>query len=259
MAESPGIVPAYRGEVERIQGLTLTNQLQLNELVGDVFAYTNSKYNVFMQLAGNYRNIDIAPKELCKLNILHDDTVRGIVFTSKPFHPISMSWEWSAKQAFLCPNVVFNEVTTGIAGETVPIPVVPPDDGFQVPSIVIPSMPAFSFPFIPTTKTYTWVINNVATGGIPGPRLASNHVVFRIDAYIVGGTSATFNIEERSIIGTAGSNLLAADLVAVPGGASAIAFIDPLVEIGNWLWLDISAKVGTISKLVVTLTLMVTA
>lgn len=152
MSQAPGITPAYRGKAEQLQGLILLDQAQLNDLTGDIFAYKNSKYTVSMKLAGNYRNIDIVPKEKCLLNIEYLDTVRGIVFINKPFHPINMGWEWDASKGFLSPTISFNEITNGIGGqteqipaETVDIPIAPPTDGFSIPDIVIPS---FSFPAI---------------------------------------------------------------------------------------------------------------
>ena len=155
MSESPGSAPSYRGKVERTQGLILTSQSQLNELTGDLFAYKNAKYNVSMKMAGNYRNIDIAPKEICNLNILPSDTIRNIQFTNKAFHPVSIGFGWRADRAFLCAeNVVFNEVTSGIVGKTVSIPVVPPTDGFQVPSYLFPAFPAFSFPEMRSIAEY---------------------------------------------------------------------------------------------------------
>jgi hypothetical protein len=153
LSQAPGAAPSYRGTVERMQGLILVDQAQLNDLAGDVFAYKNAKHTVSMQLAGNYRNIDIAPKELCKLNIGRDDTVRGIQFTNKAFHPMSMGWNWSSEKAFLYPNVVFNEVTNGIGGETEPVPaetvdvpVIPDTGGFNIPDFVMPNFPPFSWP-----------------------------------------------------------------------------------------------------------------
>jgi hypothetical protein len=152
MSQAPGFTPSYRGKIDRLQGLILVDQAQLNDLTGDIFAYKNSKYTVSMNLAGNYRNLDIVPKEKCLLNILHNDTVRGITFINKPFHPINMNWKWDASKAFLVPTLVLNEVTNGIGGQTeqipaepVVIPAAPPTDGFSIPDIVIPQ---FSFPTI---------------------------------------------------------------------------------------------------------------
>ena len=260
LSGAPGSAPSYRGKVERTQGLILTSQAQLNDITGDVFAYKNGKYNVSMKMSGNYRNIDIAPKEQCKLNINIDDTIRGITFTNKSFHPISMSWTWNSEKGFLSPAILFNEVTNGIGGETeqipaetVDIPYVPPDFGFTIPDFVLPEFPAFSFPYIPSIKTYTWVISSPAIGGVPGPFLVSNATVLRFDAYCVGGTSVSFNIEDRLTIGVAGTNIRSVDLTAYTFGGSAVSFIHPLIPQFHWFWLDISNVDGAVTDFVVTM------
>ena len=108
-----------------------------------------------------------------------------------------------------------------------------------------------------TTNTHsaTWVIDSPAVGGVPGPRIPKNWTVTRIDAYVTAATSATFNIEERSTIGSAGTNIMTSDLAATTTGASDTgAFNDSALAAGNWLWVDISAVSGTPGKLVLTLT-----
>ena len=103
-------------------------------------------------------------------------------------------------------------------------------------------------------RTYTWVISIPGIGGIPGSRLAEVHTVTRIDSYVTSGTSATFNIEERSTIGSAGVDILTSDQVADIDGASDTSFANASLASGNWLWLDISATDGSPGQLVVTLT-----
>jgi hypothetical protein len=256
MSQAPGFVHSNHGNVERIEGATLISQSQLNDLTGDLFAYKNAKYIVTMDMIGNYRNIDIAPKEKCLLNIGANDTVRGITFTNKPFHPVSMNWQWNSEKAFLYPNIVFNEVTNGICGETEPIPAETVDvpetpPGYTPPSFDFPPIPPFNG-FI-GVKTYTWPIGHPLIGGIGGPRIAFQTTAIRVDAYCVGGTSVTFNIEERSVIGTPGTNLFAADLVAPVTGVSSASFSNAGLAMGNWLWLDISAVSGAVTQFVITL------
>jgi hypothetical protein len=89
------------------------------------------------------------------------------------------------------------------------------------------------------------------------------HVVSTIDAYCVGGTSVTFNIEDRSIIGTVGNNLTNPDMIATTSGVSYStgtyttgtygAVVYPNLPAGSWLWLDISGVVGGVTQFVVTL------
>ena len=102
-------------------------------------------------------------------------------------------------------------------------------------------------------KSYTWVIDNPATGGIPGPRLKVAHTVTRLDSYVTAATSVTFNIEERSTIGSAGTDILASDQVADTDGAIASSFSNAGLAADCWLWLDISAVSGTPGKVVITL------
>jgi len=102
-------------------------------------------------------------------------------------------------------------------------------------------------------RTYSWVIQNPTAGGIPGPRLKDAQTAIRIDSYVTAATSVTFNIEERSTIGTPGTDLLAADQVADITGETATAFSNSSLAADNWLWLDIASVGGTPGSLVVTL------
>lgn len=103
-------------------------------------------------------------------------------------------------------------------------------------------------------RTFTWTIRDPAVGGIAGPRLHVDETVLRIDAFVIGGTSATFNIEERTAIGSSGTNLLSSDQVATTSGAYATSFSNSSLGAGNWLWIDVSAVSGTPTELVVVLT-----
>jgi hypothetical protein len=98
-----------------------------------------------------------------------------------------------------------------------------------------------------------WVVQSPANGGVPGPRLKEAHTATRIDSFVTSNTSATFNIEERSTIGSAGTNLLASDQVAVTGGTTTTSFSDGALAADNWLWIDIASVSGTPAELVITL------
>lgn len=101
---------------------------------------------------------------------------------------------------------------------------------------------------------FTWVVVSPVTGGILGPRIPHGMKPQRIDAYVAAATSATFNIEERTTIGSAGTNLVTSDLVATTTGVShTTAFANDNIAMGSWLYLDISATSGTPGQLVVTL------
>jgi uncharacterized protein YjiK len=110
--------------------------------------------------------------------------------------------------------------------------------------------PAFS-----NTVTFTWVVSSPTTGGVLGPKLPCNHIVQKIESYVAAATSATFNIEQRSTPGSAGTNIMSSDQVAVTTGtATPTTWNDMNLDAGNWLYLDISATSGTPGQLVVTLT-----
>jgi hypothetical protein len=102
-------------------------------------------------------------------------------------------------------------------------------------------------------RTYTWVVDTPVAGGIPGPRLKTLHTATRIDSFIVGGTFVQFNIEERSVIGSTGTNIMGTDMSADANGETTTSFTNPSLAADNWLWLDISGVSGSVSKFVVTL------
>lgn len=106
-------------------------------------------------------------------------------------------------------------------------------------------------------KTHTWVIRNPAVGGVLGPRISEAQTASRIDAYVTAATSVTFNIEKRSTIGSAGTNLMASDLAATTSGASQTSFAASALASGDWLWVDISAVSGTPGQVVIVLTTQV--
>lgn len=171
LASAPGSVPKYQGRVERTQGLALTNQNQLNWLVGSIFAYRNARYpNVIMRMAGGYRIIDIAPQEMVRISIDNDATNRGITWVAKRFHPLSISYDFDPQRKVLLPTITLHELPTGLAGETLSIPVEPPDGGYDQPPspgpgpIPIPPPPSILI------KRFGWsmIINNGSTVIPPG-------------------------------------------------------------------------------------------
>lgn len=155
LSQAPGSAPSYSGRVERFQGLALSSQAQLNELVGNVYTFKNSRYpSIVFQLAGNYRNYDIAPQERVPVNIAATDTPRGIVFNDKPFLIGGMSFAYNSEQQILLPTINTQEITSGVAGITqivgslIPIPDSPPiaggspvGGGFSIPPLQVPPIP----------------------------------------------------------------------------------------------------------------------
>jgi len=103
------------------------------------------------------------------------------------------------------------------------------------------------------TDAKCWVIPDPAVGGYPGLEIPVTWTVTRVHGYVVGGTSADFNIEERTVIGSAGTNIQTADLQAVPAGANTTDLANPSLAAGNTLWVDVSAVVGSPTALVITI------
>ena len=57
-----------------------------------------------------------------------------------------------------------------------------------------------------------------------------------------------------STIGTTGTNVLSASMVATTTGVSSSSFSDSSLTAGNWLWIQISAISGTPGQLCITVT-----
>ena len=108
----------------------------------------------------------------------------------------------------------------------------------------------------PIQKTFTWPISNPAAAGIPGTRIDRNCAVALISAYCVGGTSVTFNIEERNTIGSTGTNIMGTNMVAVTSGTTTTTFSHGSLTAGNWLWLNIAGAVANPTYFVVTLSVV---
>lgn len=154
LASAPGNTPSFRGKIETHEGLALAGQVQLNQLVGNVWANENSPYpSIGLDMANNARNLDIAPQETVNVNILSSDTVRGLAIAGQ-FIPSSFDWRYDAKNGFLIPQVDFKSLIDGDAGETITI--ASPEDvdngGNNVPPLQIPP---FTFPTGGSTNTGT--------------------------------------------------------------------------------------------------------
>lgn len=147
MAGAPGSAPSYAGKPDRQQGLILASQTQLNALTGNMFAYKNSRYpDIEFVMGGNYANLDIAPIERIQVNLAATDTPRGITLTNAPFHITRIAHQYDANNGTYIPTINVAQLVNGVAAETIPIPPQPPDNGYKVPKISIPAIPALTFP-----------------------------------------------------------------------------------------------------------------
>jgi len=139
LAAAPGETPAYRGKNIKMSGLALTDQSQLNTLVGNIWENMNADFpELSLNLAGNYRNIDIAPQEVLKVTLQPDDTFRGLSWVQKAFTPRSVGWTYNPKESTFLPQIELKEITQGDAGQSIVIPVEPPDEGFDQPPPPLP-------------------------------------------------------------------------------------------------------------------------
>lgn len=149
---APGDTPSYKGGIDQVEGFILTSQAQLNRLVGNVFAYENSRFpEVTFSMAGAYKNMDIAPIEMAQLNMDATDTPRGIVFVNEPFHITAVEWEYRPSTKSLIQVPHFAQLTNGTNGVTIPVPK-PPKGGNNVPGTKVPPV-QFSFP-VPTGTAF---------------------------------------------------------------------------------------------------------
>jgi hypothetical protein len=108
-------------------------------------------------------------------------------------------------------------------------------------------------------RTFTWIVSLPATGRIPGPRVPEGYTATRLDCYVASGNATvTFNIEECSVPGVAGTNIMTNDLVGDANGVNTTTFSNAGLAAGSWLWLDISATANTPTQAVITLTCEIT-
>jgi hypothetical protein len=78
--------------------------------------------------------------------------------------------------------------------------------------------------------------------------------VTEVSSYVTAATNAVFNIEERSSIGSAGTDVLSADQTATTTGASVTSsFANSDLAANSYLWLDVASVSGTPGYLQVTI------
>lgn len=131
---APGDAPSYFGSLERITGLVVTGQTQLNELVGLAWAKANSDFpEVIVPMAGDYRILDIAPQERVLLTLEEDDSFRAIVWEEKPFITNAIRYQYLPESQAVQMEATMGEETDGSPGESIEIPVDPPYDDWTLP------------------------------------------------------------------------------------------------------------------------------
>jgi len=150
LAAAPGSAPGYYGKAESPNGLALVSQNQLNQLVGDVYAYRNAKHpTINFELAGAYKVFDIAPQKAVQIVIDREDTSRNISINA-PYFITGVHFSYNRQQQYLKTSITVREITEGFEGDTVLIPVDPP----TFPPIEIPTFPPI-VPYVPPEEPYT--------------------------------------------------------------------------------------------------------
>ena len=93
--------------------MAVNDQTQLNYYSGHIYAWKNARFpNITYELAGNYRNFDIAPHEYIPIVMDAQDNARGITLNSKKFVIQEMDWMYDAQKSVLLPAITVSEVTT---------------------------------------------------------------------------------------------------------------------------------------------------
>lgn len=151
----PGSTPSYKGGITQEEGLILTSQFKLNALVGNEFAYQNSRFpELSISMVGAYKNLDIAPVEMVQMNMAASDTPRGITFNNEPFHITAVEWEYRPASKSLIQTPHLAQLVNGISGESIVVPPIP-DDGFSNPKEPkVPPISPFPTPVQPVYGIY---------------------------------------------------------------------------------------------------------
>jgi hypothetical protein len=103
-------------------------------------------------------------------------------------------------------------------------------------------------------KPFDWLIPDPVVEVVGQVYIPWDCIVTGLHANTLGGTSCTLGVEERDTPGAAGTDILTADMVADANGESVTAdFNDDVLARGHWLAVDISAVVGAVDWLSITL------
>lgn len=249
LACAPGQAPAYKGQIDHMEGMILTSQSQLNQIVGTSYAYQNSRFPEFgFPLVGMFKNIDIAPIEILQLNVQPNDTPRRIHLVNEPFHVIGQNWKYYPQGKSLIQSVQLAQIMNGIDGQTITIPPAPPTaGGFSVPGISIPTIPSLfgAAPGSPivsgTQQTYavsTWDVINGETQN--ESRNININTSQRALDYLVKMTPAISGLYWVSIKGS--------KIAVIPGGITlGVNVTAGALSFGNaWVSLDATTRMGLV-------------
>lgn len=215
MGSAPGLSPAYHGRLDKRQGLALISQTELNNLVGDLYGFRNSRYpDVQLKMRSNYANLDIAPPEKVLLTVLSQDTPRRITWTNKAFAITGISWERDEKQQIERPTITLAEIANTWSGSTIVIPIEPPMTTEPPPSNQPPSTSISPPAPTPTPVTYTNSMVAVYDNGTFIMNTAKLNFVGNIVSVVTNPTDSTMADIMFEACGCSGS--------FIPGGGVGI-------------------------------------
>lgn len=123
LAAAPGNVPAYIGANQKITGLTVTDQDDLNEWVGNIYAdYNNEFPEIVVAMSTIYRGYDLAPQGWTYL-----DTRERFDYDLQNTRLIAqrMTGRYESAKQMYWEEVTFKAETVGVPGDTIIIPVEP--------------------------------------------------------------------------------------------------------------------------------------
>lgn len=128
LSGAPGETPAYQGSPQIIEGLVLLDQDTLNVLSGNYFADQSSQFaQVTFPMVGNYRFFDIAPQERATCTLDGTETPEGLVWNKQALIPQTVTHNYIQKGHLLMTDVTFKAETAGFPGDTIVVPITPPD------------------------------------------------------------------------------------------------------------------------------------
>lgn len=151
-------------------------------------------------------------------------------------------------------EVTFTDITTGNASTTKHgyLPKLPNDatkflDGTGAwDTIAVGDLPTDA-----RRRSFCFSVASPAAGGILGPRIPWGATVKRLGSYTDAGT-VTFNIEERTTIGSAGTNILSSDQVSdTTGEEITSSFNLSTLTSGRYLYVDIASVASSPTKIAI--------
>lgn len=147
LSGAPGVAPHYAGDTQSISGLAISSQGQLNTLAGNALARANAEFpNVDLDMAGDYRLLDIAPIERVRMSLSPAENHRGIEWNNKGFFVSEVSYDFEPESQWLRNSATLEEETSGEPGDTIIIPTEAPYQDWKLPSWDIEFPPLIPLP-----------------------------------------------------------------------------------------------------------------